>query len=316
MWVTSPTSAAHYPPRFHLQMPRCHDQPSCNGRTVSPCFSSNRDKQSAFSGFIKARERPGQENHRQEKTDGDTRTETTPRTKKANETERTKGEEQGIKKNREKTGGGGENTKGQRNFWQGNSYFLSSEQTTDSAKSNAQPKGETKKKRTTQRERERSRKKKKNKNGEGEDLENTKKRQETNVKGDRKSSGQIVTIVFVFSFQLQVSSRFTAFPRFCFLITLELLQACVNNSRMPGNSAQAWSLAWANDQAGPAGSSPACTAGLDPTRPKKKRKRTKPVMIGLGLGLRPNRTNLFWAKDVFCPLCSLLFYFISIFFNI
>jgi hypothetical protein len=232
-------------------MPRCHDQPSCNGRTVSPCFSSNRDKQSAFSGFIKARERPGQENHRQEKTDdkqsafsgfikarerpgqenhrqektdGDTRTETTPRTKKASETERTKGEEQGIKKNREKTGDGGENTKGQRNFWQGNSYFLSSEQTTDSAKSNAQPKGETKKKRTTQRERERSRKKKKNKNGEGEDLENTKKRQETNVKGDRKSSGQIVTIVFVFSFQLQVSSRFTAFPRFCFLITLALLR--------------------------------------------------------------------------------------------
>ena len=125
MWVTSPTSAAYYPPRFHLQMPRCHDQPSCNGRTVSPCFSSNRDKQSAFSGFIKARERPGQENHRQEKTDdkqsafsgfikarerpgqenhrqektdGDTRTETTPRTKKASETERTKGEEQGIKK--------------------------------------------------------------------------------------------------------------------------------------------------------------------------------------------------------------------------
>ena len=153
MWVTSPTSAAYYPPRFHLQMPRCHDQPSCNGRTVSPCFSSNRDKQSAFSGFIKARERPGQENHRQEKTDGDTRTETTPRTKKASETERTKGEEQGIKKNREKTGDGGENTKGQRNFWQGNSYFLSSEQTTDSAKSNAQPKGETKKKRKTQRER-------------------------------------------------------------------------------------------------------------------------------------------------------------------
>jgi len=316
MWVTSPTSAAHYPPRFHLQMPRCHDQPSCNGRTVSPCFSSNRDKQSAFSGFIKARERPGQENHRQEKN--------RRRHTNRNYTENEEGERNrenkrgrtGDKKNREKTGGGGENTKGQRNFWQGNSYFLSSEQTTDSAKSNAQPKGETKKKRTTQRERERSRKKKKNKNGEGEDLENTKKRQETNVKGDRKSSGQIVTIVFVFSFQLQVSSRFTAFPRFCFLITLELLQACVNNSRMPGNSAQAWSLAWANDQAGPAGSSPACTAGLDPTRPKKKRKRTKPVMIGLGLGLRPNRTNLFWAKDVFCPLCSLLFYFISIFFNI
>ncbi|KAI5605505.1 hypothetical protein BDE02_01G356900 [Populus trichocarpa] len=135
-------------------MPRCHDQQSCNGRTVSPCFSSNRDKQSAFSGFIKARERPGQENHRQENTDGDTRTETTPRTKKANETERTKGEEQGIKKkNRERTGGGGENTKDQRNFWQGNSYFFSSDQTTDSAKSNAQPKGETKKKRKTQRER-------------------------------------------------------------------------------------------------------------------------------------------------------------------
>ena len=35
MWVTS---AAHYAPRFHLQMPRCHD----HGRTVSPCFSSNR----------------------------------------------------------------------------------------------------------------------------------------------------------------------------------------------------------------------------------------------------------------------------------
>ena len=44
---------------------------------------------------------------------------------------------------------------------------------------------------------------------------------------------------------------------------------------MPGNNAQAWSLAWADDQAGPAGSSSACTAGLDPTRPKKERKRTE-----------------------------------------
>jgi hypothetical protein len=57
---------------------------------------------------MKASERPGQENHRQKKTDGDTRTETTPRTKKANETERTKAD----KKNRERTGCGGENTKG------------------------------------------------------------------------------------------------------------------------------------------------------------------------------------------------------------
>jgi len=52
---------------------------------------------------MKAGERPGQK-----KTDGDTRTETTPRTKKANETGRKKGD----KKNRERTGGGGENTKG------------------------------------------------------------------------------------------------------------------------------------------------------------------------------------------------------------
>ncbi|KAI9394916.1 hypothetical protein POPTR_005G157201v4 [Populus trichocarpa] len=35
---TTLTSAAHYPPRYHFKRPRCRDQQSCNGRTVSPLF--------------------------------------------------------------------------------------------------------------------------------------------------------------------------------------------------------------------------------------------------------------------------------------
>ena len=54
------------PPRCHIQMPRCRDQQSCNGRTVGPCFFSKqrrtcliilRHERTTFSSFTKSRER-------------------------------------------------------------------------------------------------------------------------------------------------------------------------------------------------------------------------------------------------------------------
>ena len=72
-----------------------------------------------------------------------------------------------------------------------NSYPRTRPQTQPNQTHNQEEK--QRKKRKTERERERE--KKYNKNGEAEDPENTKKRQETNEKGDRTSSGQIVTII-------------------------------------------------------------------------------------------------------------------------